>query len=97
MTLHHMPSTALVAGGAGFVGSHLCDALLASGMRVICVDNFQTGRRQNVDPLRNNRGFRLVEADVATRPASRRAGSTGSSTSPRPPLRRITRPIRSAR
>lgn len=66
MTLHRLPKTALVAGGAGFVGSHLCDALLARGMRVICVDNFHTGRRRNVAPLQNDRAFRLVEADVAT-------------------------------
>jgi len=72
MNVHPLPQrparTALVAGGAGFVGSHLCDALLARGMHVICVDNFQTGRRQNVAPLCNDRRFRLVEADVATDP-----------------------------
>ncbi|AJE49061.1 UDP-glucuronic acid decarboxylase family protein [Celeribacter indicus] len=55
---------ALVAGGAGFVGSHLCDALIARDMRVICVDNFHTGRRENVAPLFNDRRFRLIEADV---------------------------------
>lgn len=66
MSVHSLPKTALVAGGAGFVGSHLCDALLARGMRVICVDNFHTGRRRNVAPLQNDRRFRLVEADVAT-------------------------------
>ena len=38
----------LVAGGAGFLGSHLCDVLLADGAHVICLDNFQTGRRQNL-------------------------------------------------
>lgn len=68
MTLHQFPRTALVAGGAGFVGSHLCDALLAAGMRVICVDDFYTGRRQNVAPLCNDRRFRLVEADVSADP-----------------------------
>jgi UDP-glucuronate decarboxylase len=56
--------TILVAGGAGFVGSHLCDALLAQGNRVICVDNFQTGSRSNVWPLQNHPGFRLIEADI---------------------------------
>ena len=56
--------TILVAGGAGFVGSHLCDALLAGGNRVICVDNFQTGSRGNVRPLQNHPAFRLVEADI---------------------------------
>ncbi len=56
--------TILVAGGAGFVGSHLCDALLAQGHRVICVDNFQTGSIANVQPLHNHPGFRLIKADI---------------------------------
>ena len=43
--------TILVAGGAGFVGSHLCDALLSQRHRVLCVDNFQTGSRTNVQAL----------------------------------------------
>ncbi len=66
MNVASFPKTALVAGGAGFVGSHLCDALLARGHRVICVDSFQTGRPANVGPLRNDRNFRLWRADVAT-------------------------------
>jgi UDP-glucuronate decarboxylase len=56
--------TILVAGGAGFVGSHLCDALLLRGDRVICVDSFLTGSRANVQPLENHPRFRLVEQDV---------------------------------
>ncbi|ROU03924.1 UDP-glucuronic acid decarboxylase family protein [Histidinibacterium lentulum] len=56
--------TILVTGGAGFVGSHLCDALLAEGHRVICLDNFLTGARANVAPLANNPRFTLVEQDV---------------------------------
>jgi UDP-glucuronate decarboxylase len=65
MNVLPMKRSALVAGGAGFVGSHLCDALLARGLRVICVDNFHTGRIDNVAPLRNDRSFRVVDADVA--------------------------------
>ena len=56
--------TVLVAGGAGFVGSHLCDALLARGNRVICVDSYITGSKENVRPLLNHPDFRLIEADV---------------------------------
>jgi UDP-glucuronate decarboxylase len=56
--------TALVAGGAGFVGSHLCDALLAAGHGVICVDSFLTGSLRNVAPLQNHRDFKLVKHDV---------------------------------
>ncbi|EPE96880.1 UDP-glucuronic acid decarboxylase family protein [Rhizobium grahamii] len=56
--------TILVAGGAGFVGSHLCDALLARGERVLCVDSFITGSAANVRPLANHVGFRLIEIDI---------------------------------
>ncbi|MBX5104692.1 SDR family oxidoreductase [Rhizobium lentis] len=56
--------TVLVAGGAGFVGSHLCDALLARGDRVICVDSYLTGSEDNVRPLLNHPGFRLIEMDI---------------------------------
>ena len=55
---------ALVAGGAGFVGSHLCDALLAKGHEVICVDSFLTGSQENIRPLLNHPGFSLIEQDI---------------------------------
>jgi UDP-glucuronate decarboxylase len=55
---------ALVCGGAGFVGSHLCDALLSQGARVICVDSFITGAESNIRPLRNNPNFRLIRQDI---------------------------------
>jgi len=54
----------LVAGGAGFLGSHLCDALLAQGDHVIALDSFLTGRKQNVRHLEREPRFELVEADV---------------------------------
>lgn len=54
----------LVAGGAGFLGSHLCDALIAAGRSVICLDNFLTGDRQNVAHLARHPRFRLLEHDV---------------------------------
>ncbi|TCU09680.1 UDP-glucuronic acid decarboxylase family protein [Rhizobium sullae] len=56
--------TILVAGGAGFVGSHLCDALLAAGNRVICVDSYLTGSPINVAPLQNHPKFSLIEQDI---------------------------------
>ncbi|HEX8258004.1 MAG TPA: UDP-glucuronic acid decarboxylase family protein [Allosphingosinicella sp.] len=55
---------ALVTGGAGFIGSHLIDALLAQGASVTCLDNFQTGRPQNLGHLESEGRFDLVEADV---------------------------------
>ncbi|GAN50892.1 NAD-dependent epimerase/dehydratase [Methylobacterium sp. ME121] len=54
----------LVAGGAGFIGSHLIDALLADGARVTCVDSLLTGRRANLAHLANEARFDFVEADV---------------------------------
>jgi dTDP-glucose 4,6-dehydratase len=55
--------TSLVTGGAGFLGSHLCEALLARGHRVICVDNLETGSLQNIQHLRDD-GFVFVPHDM---------------------------------
>ena len=54
----------LVTGGAGFLGSHLCERLLARGDDVLCVDNFFTGTRQNVSGLLGHPGFELIRHDV---------------------------------
>lgn len=54
----------LVAGGAGFIGSHLCAWLLRQGHRVLCLDNLQTARPSNLDALRVSAGFDFVEADI---------------------------------
>lgn len=56
--------TALVAGGGGFIGSHLCDALLDDGYDVLCIDNFGSGRPQNVDHLRDHPRFSLQQEDI---------------------------------
>jgi UDP-glucuronate decarboxylase len=56
--------TVLVAGGAGFLGSHLCERLVAEGARVVCLDNFLTGRRENLRRLEGAAGFDLIEADI---------------------------------
>jgi len=54
----------LVTGGAGFLGSHLCERLLKDGSEVICLDNFFTGRKVNIDHLLPNSRFELVRHDV---------------------------------
>ena len=54
----------LVTGGAGFVGSHLCDRLLADGHRVVCLDNLETGSKRNIAHLEAHPRFRFVEQDV---------------------------------
>jgi len=55
----------VVTGGAGFLGSHLCDAILARGDSAVCVDNLATGRPDNVAHLMNSPGFTFLEADVS--------------------------------
>ena len=69
----------LVAGGAGFIGSHLCDRLLADGHRVLCVDDLSTGRHANIAHLDGVDGFVFCEADVvASDIAERVAAATDS-------------------
>jgi len=58
----------LISGGAGFIGSHLCDALLAEGHNVVAIDNLVTGAASNVAHLAGDRRFELVEADICGRP-----------------------------
>ena len=56
--------TAVVTGGAGFLGSHLCDRLITEGFRVICIDNFITGSPDNVAHLFGNENFQFIKHDV---------------------------------
>src|SRR5437763_16791762 len=56
-------SVTVVTGGAGFLGSHLCDFLLAKGHRVVCIDNLDTGSLQNIEHIRDE-NFRSVNQNV---------------------------------
>ena len=60
------PARALVTGGAGFLGSHLCDALLGEGYAVVAADNLLTGRLSNLQHLRNDSRFEFLEQDVCS-------------------------------
>jgi len=54
----------LVTGGAGFIGSHLCDYLIKKGFEVLCLDNFYTGRKENIKHLMNNFKFEIIRHDI---------------------------------
>ena len=60
----HLRKRVLVTGGAGFLGSHLCERLLEAGHEVLCVDNFFTGTRANVEHLLQNKRFELLRHDM---------------------------------
>lgn len=56
--------TMIVAGGAGFIGSHLCETLLGQGRRVVCVDSLVTGRKENIAHLMQGKNFSFIEHDI---------------------------------
>jgi len=57
-------STILITGGAGFIGSNLCETLLEQGNKVVCLDNFLTGHRKNIEEFLPNENFTLIEGDI---------------------------------
>jgi UDP-glucuronate decarboxylase len=60
----HLEQRILVTGGSGFLGSHLCDRLLSEGANVVCIDNFFSGARKNVEHLIGHKRFELIRHDV---------------------------------
>lgn len=56
--------TLLITGGAGFIGSNLCEYFLGKGNKVICLDNFATGHRHNLEECLTNPNFQLIEGDI---------------------------------
>lgn len=63
----------LVTGGAGFIGSNLVEELLQLGNKVTCLDNFSTGKRENVAPFLSNPNFTLIEGDIRDLETCRKA------------------------
>ena len=57
--------TVLITGGAGFIGSHLCDFLIGKGYKVIAMDNLITGDLKNIEHLKGNRNFSFIHHDVS--------------------------------
>tara|TARA_B100000795_G_scaffold54384_1_gene35617 strand:+ start:201 stop:1184 length:984 start_codon:yes stop_codon:yes gene_type:complete len=64
MNIELSNKTILVTGGAGFIGSNLCEALLEKANKVVCLDNFATGKRENIAHLSENDNFTLIEGDI---------------------------------
>ena len=64
MNIELRNKTILVTGGAGFIGSNLCEALLEKGNKVVCLDNFATGKRENLEELLKDSNFTLIEGDI---------------------------------
>jgi len=64
MHINFSKKKVLVTGGAGFIGSNLCEALVSKGNKVICLDNFVTGKRENLSAITNNSNFTLIEGDI---------------------------------
>lgn len=74
---HHYPTInnkrVLVTGGAGFIGSNLCEHLLQQDNNVVCLDNFSTGKRENITPFLANKNFSLIEGDIRDLPVCEKA------------------------
>ncbi|MFT5248472.1 MAG: UDP-N-acetylglucosamine 4-epimerase [bacterium] len=64
MKIKFFNNTVLVTGGAGFIGSNLCEELLSLGNKVVCLDNFATGKRENIEHLLKETNFTLIEGDI---------------------------------
>jgi UDP-glucuronate decarboxylase len=86
----------LVTGGSGFLGSHLCERLLADGHEVVCLDNFFTGTRANVEHLMDNHRFELVRHDV-TEPLTLEVDEVFHLACPASPIHYQRNPVRTIR
>lgn len=86
--------SALVCGAAGFIGSHLVDFLLAKNYRVLGIDNFVTGRKKNLEHLKANKNFELLEWDITNAPAiTNKVDEIYNLASPASPIDFTKRPV----
>ena len=76
MRQYNLRKRVLVTGGAGFLGSHLCERLVSEGHEIVALDNLITGSRCNLEHLTPNRRFRFLECDVTGRRPSTGPGVT---------------------
>ena len=65
----------LVTGGAGFIGAHICDKLLEKGAKVVCLDNFLTGHRRDIEHNMGNPNFTLIEGDIRNLETCKKSGN----------------------
>ena len=86
----------LVTGGSGFVGSHLCERLIREGNEVVCLDNFFTGSRVNIEPLLDDHRFELVRHDV-TEPLTLEVDEVFHLACPASPIHYQRNPVRTIR
>lgn len=91
-----MKKRSIVTGGAGFLGSHLCEELLRKGHEVICVDNFLTSTEENISHLKNDSGFSFIRHDV-TVPFDIKADWIFNLASPASPVQYQSRPVLTTR
>lgn len=91
-----MSKRCLVTGGAGFLGSHLCERLLSDGHRVICLDNLVTSSEENISHLRQDSGFQFVHQDV-TEPFHFEVDWIFNLASPASPVQYQSRPVETTR
>lgn len=92
----HLEHRVLVSGGAGFIGSHLCERLIELGHQVLCMDNFFTGTRMNVEHLLNHKRFELLRHDI-TQPLSVEVDSIYNLACPASPIHYQKDPIQTTK
>ncbi len=88
--------TIIVTGGGGFIGSHLCERLIADGNDVICIDNFYTGSKQNIAHLLGNPAFELIRHDI-TQPLLLEADAIYNLACPASPVQYQNNPVHTVR